>query len=76
VSPLLTNVTGSRVTWRNVPGLPLMHVSEPELEGARRVVKAIFDRTFGTLLLLACAPLLLGLAAAVRATSKGPAFFR
>ena len=76
VSPRLTNVTGSRISWRTIPGLPLLHVDEPELDGARRVVKATFDRLVGLLLLLVTAPLLLGLAAAVRLTSRGPALFR
>jgi len=76
VSPLLTNATGSRITWRSVPGLPLLHVSEPELDGSRRVIKAVFDRVVGGLMLLMISPLLLAIAAAVRVTSKGPAFFQ
>jgi exopolysaccharide biosynthesis polyprenyl glycosylphosphotransferase len=76
VSPLLTNVAGSRISWRSVPGLPLLHVSEPELGGSRRIVKGIFDRGLGLALLLLAAPFLLGIALAVRLTSRGPAFFR
>ena len=76
VSPQLTNVTGSRISWRAIPGLPLLHVDEPELDGARRVVKAAFDRLLGLSLLILVCPVLLALALAVRLTSRGPAFFR
>jgi exopolysaccharide biosynthesis polyprenyl glycosylphosphotransferase len=75
VSPLLTDVTGSRLSRRQVSGLPLLHVEEPELGGSRRIVKGVFDRAgafFGLLLLL---PFLLGLAVVIRATSPGPALF-
>ncbi len=75
VSPVLTNVTGTRLSHRTLPGLPLLHVDEPELTGARRLVKACFDRFVGLLLLVAVSPLLLALAVAVRLTSPGPAFF-
>jgi exopolysaccharide biosynthesis polyprenyl glycosylphosphotransferase len=76
VSPVLTNVTGTRLSYRTIPGLPLLHVDEPELTGSRRLVKAIFDRTVGVLCLLLVAPLLLGIALAIRLTSPGPALFR
>jgi exopolysaccharide biosynthesis polyprenyl glycosylphosphotransferase len=76
VSPQLTNVMGSRITWRPIPGLPLMHVEEPELTGARRLVKATFDRVVGAFLLLVASVVILPLALAVRLTTRGPAFFR
>jgi exopolysaccharide biosynthesis polyprenyl glycosylphosphotransferase len=61
---------------RTIPGLPLLHIDEPELEGSRRIVKAMFDRTLGLLGLVLVSPLLLGIALAIRLTSSGPAFFR
>jgi exopolysaccharide biosynthesis polyprenyl glycosylphosphotransferase len=76
VSPRLTNVMGSRISWRTVPGLPLMHVDEPELTGARRLVKATFDRVVGLLLLLVASVVVLPIALAIRISTKGPAFFR
>ncbi|HUR13985.1 MAG TPA: sugar transferase [Mycobacteriales bacterium] len=76
VSPRLTNVMGSRISWRPIPGLPLMHVDEPELTGSRHLVKATFDRVVGLLLLLVASIVVLPLALAVRLTTKGPAFFR
>ncbi|TAL22100.1 MAG: sugar transferase [Frankiales bacterium] len=76
VAPALTDVTGTRVSIRPVAGLPLLHVDEPELTGARKLVKSAFDRVLAALALLLLAPALLGLAVAVRLTSPGPAFFR
>lgn len=76
VPPQLTDVTGSRISWRTIPGLPLLHVEEPELDGARRLVKAAFDRVVAMLLLLIASLVLVPLAVAIRLTSAGPVFFR
>lgn len=76
VAPALTNITGTRVSIRAVAGLPLLHLDEPELTGARQVVKGVFDWTVASIALLVLAPVLLGLALAVRLSSPGPALFR
>lgn len=76
VAPALTNVTGRRISMRPIAGLPLLQVDEPELSGARQVVKAVFDRTLAVVALLVLAPLLLAIAVAVRASSSGPSLFR
>jgi exopolysaccharide biosynthesis polyprenyl glycosylphosphotransferase len=76
VAPGLTEVAGPRLHIRPVSGLPLVHVEEPEFSGGRRVVKAAVDRTAAAFLLLLIAPVLLSIAAAIRLTSRGPAFFR
>jgi exopolysaccharide biosynthesis polyprenyl glycosylphosphotransferase len=76
VAPGLTEVAGPRLHIRPVSGLPLVHVEEPEFSGARRVIKGAVDRTTAGALLLLLAPVLLGIGAAVRLTSRGPAFFR
>jgi len=75
VSPLMTDVTGSRLTRRAVPGLPLLHVEEPELGGSRRLVKGLFDRVLAALGLVLIAPFLLGLGLLIRLTTRGPALF-
>lgn len=75
VAPALTNISGTRLSIRPVAGLPLLHLDEPELAGARRVVKLGFDLVTATLLLLLLLPVLLVLAVLVRATSPGPALF-
>ncbi|MEU4330325.1 sugar transferase [Nonomuraea dietziae] len=76
VAPALMEVAGPRTTIRPAAGLPLLHVEHPELAGARQLVKNVFDRVVAGLLLVLIAPLLLGLALAVRVSSPGPALFR
>ncbi|SEK36855.1 Undecaprenyl-phosphate galactose phosphotransferase, WbaP/exopolysaccharide biosynthesis polyprenyl glycosylphosphotransferase [Nonomuraea pusilla] len=76
VAPALMDVAGPRTTIRPAAGLPLLHVEHPELAGARQLVKNVFDRLVAAALLVILAPLLAGLAVAVRATSPGPALFR
>ena len=71
VAPALTNITGTRVSIRPVAGLPLLHLDEPELAGVRKVVKDVFDWTVAGVAVLLLAPLLLGLAFAVRVSSPG-----
>ncbi|MCM3883438.1 sugar transferase [Frankia sp. R82] len=76
ISSALTDVTGPRITIRPVAGLPLLHIEEPELTGARRAVKGLFDRSVALTVLLLASPVLLSVALAVRLTSRGPAIFR
>ncbi|MFI6599050.1 sugar transferase [Nonomuraea sp. NPDC050536] len=76
VAPALMEVAGPRTTIRPAAGLPLLHVEHPELAGARKLVKSVFDRVVAFGLLVLLAPLLVGLAVAVRMTSQGPALFR
>ena len=76
VAPGLMEVAGPRLHIRPVTGLPLLHVEEPEFAGARRVVKGAVDRVVAAVALLVMAPVLLGVMAAIRLTSQGPAIFR
>ncbi|MFD0801376.1 sugar transferase, partial [Streptomonospora algeriensis] len=59
-----------------VAGLPLLPVEHPELAGARRVIKGLFDRAAAALALAVLAPALLALAVLIRARDRGPALFR
>ena len=76
VSPGLIEVAGPRLHIQPVAGLPLLHVEEPEFSGFRRVLKSGFDRTVALLALVLLLPVLIVIAAAIRLTSSGPAFFR
>ena len=76
VAPALIDVAGPRTTIRPVDGLPLLHVEHPELAGARRVIKTVFDVSLASLALLVLLPALLATAFAVRVTSSGPALFK
>ena len=75
VSPGLTEVAGPRLHIQPVAGLPLLHVEQPEFAGFRRFLKSTMDRSVAALSLLILSPILLCIAAAVRLTSRGPAFF-
>jgi exopolysaccharide biosynthesis polyprenyl glycosylphosphotransferase len=76
VASALIDVAGYRTTLRPVDGLPLLHVEHPRLTGARRAVKEVADLAGAALALVLFAPLMLGIAVAVRLTSPGPALFR
>jgi exopolysaccharide biosynthesis polyprenyl glycosylphosphotransferase len=76
VSPGIIEVAGPRLSIRPVAGLSLLHLERPSVRGGRMLGKVVFDRMVGLLLLTLTAPLLLALAVAVRATSRGPALFR
>jgi exopolysaccharide biosynthesis polyprenyl glycosylphosphotransferase len=75
VSPGLVEIAGPRLHVRPFSGLPLLHLEQPEFRGARRVVKALADRVLAAGGLLVLAPLLVGIAIAVRVTTPGPALF-
>ncbi|HKB32137.1 MAG TPA: sugar transferase [Streptosporangiaceae bacterium] len=76
VAPALMDVAGPRTTIRPVAGLPLLHVDHPELAGARRVMKALFDKTAAAAGLIALAPLFAAIALAIRFREGGPVLFR
>ncbi|HEY2675236.1 MAG TPA: sugar transferase [Rugosimonospora sp.] len=76
VAPQLTDIAGPRVHIRPVEGLPLLYVEEPTLSGVAWLFKTLVDRlvaAFGLLILL---PVLAGVGIAIRASDKGPVFFR
>lgn len=74
--PALTDVAGPRIHTQPVGGLPLIHVTTPKLEGAKRLVKRSFDiLASSVLLLLLLAPMLLT-ALLIRLDSPGPTVFR
>ena len=76
VAPALLDVAGPRTTIRPVAGLPLLHVDHPEFTGARRVVKAAFDRTVAAMALVLALPLFAVVAVLIKLTDHGPALFR
>lgn len=75
VAPSVVDVAGPRIAIRPVAGLPLLHVEEPELGGAARLVKHAVERVAAGLLLVVLSPLLVVIAVAVRATSRGRVLF-
>jgi exopolysaccharide biosynthesis polyprenyl glycosylphosphotransferase len=75
VSPALLDVAGPRTTIRPTAGLTLLHVDHPQLDGARLVLKGLFDRCAAALVLLVLAPLFAVLCLAIRLSDRGPALF-
>ncbi|HEX3824069.1 MAG TPA: sugar transferase [Mycobacteriales bacterium] len=75
-APALLDVAGPRIKVRPVAGLPLLHVEEPELAGARQVVKSSFEWTLASIAFVFVIPLLIALAIVTRLDSKGAALFR
>ena len=73
IQPLI-DMAARRLRLEPMAGTPLLSISF-ESPTWRRFVKATFDRTVGSLLLLMAAPIILGAGAIVRLTSRGPAFF-
>jgi exopolysaccharide biosynthesis polyprenyl glycosylphosphotransferase len=76
LAPAVTEVVGTRVAIRPVCGLPLLHMERPELTGLRRLTKEVFDGAASLLGLIFLAPVLITIALAVKAGSRGPVFYR
>ncbi|MGW6277607.1 sugar transferase [Kribbella sp. NPDC055071] len=76
VSPGIVEVAGPRISIRPVAGLSLLHLERPSVSGGPYLVKGIFDRSVGFLMLLGIAPLLLITAALIKLTTRGPVLFR
>jgi exopolysaccharide biosynthesis polyprenyl glycosylphosphotransferase len=76
MAPALTDIAGPRIHLQPVAGLPLIHVSTPNLEKGQRFLKRTFDLIGGIFLLVALSPLLISVAVAVRITSPGPVLFK
>jgi exopolysaccharide biosynthesis polyprenyl glycosylphosphotransferase len=76
VAPALLDVAGPRTTIRPVAGLPLLHMDHPEFTGARRVIKAVFDRAVAGAAIILTAPLIVFVAMAIKIADGGPALFR
>jgi len=63
-------------SWDNIGDLPVVSISETPFYGVDGFVKRLEDIVISGLLLLILAPVMLGIAAAVKLTSPGPAIFR
>ncbi len=76
MAPSVFDIVGPRIHIRPVAGLPLLHIEEPQLSGAHRLLKSAFDRGAALAALFALAIPLLVIGLLVRLTSPGPALFR
>jgi exopolysaccharide biosynthesis polyprenyl glycosylphosphotransferase len=76
VSPGIIEVAGPRISVRPVAGLSLLHLERPSVSGGPHLMKAVFDRIVALGFIVLLAPLLIGVALAVKVTSPGPVLFR
>lgn len=76
MAPALTDVAGPRIHTQPVAGLPLIHVSTPNLGSGQGLLKRCFDLLGAVSLLVVLSPVLVLVAAVVRVDSSGPVFFR
>jgi exopolysaccharide biosynthesis polyprenyl glycosylphosphotransferase len=76
VAPGLIEVAGPRLHIRPFEGLPLLSIEQPCFEGGRRMVKAAVDRLVAAVALVLIAPVMAGIAVAVRLSGPGPVLYR
>lgn len=76
MAPALTDIAGPRIHTQPVAGLPLIHVSTPNLGTGQRLLKRLFDLVGALLLLAVLSPVFVLVAITVRADSPGPVFFK
>ncbi|MFI5955351.1 sugar transferase [Cryptosporangium sp. NPDC051539] len=74
VTPLWP-VSPDRVTVRAYGDATLVEVAPPRYDGARLAVRSLADRLIAASALIVLSPVLLGVAAVVKATSPGPVLF-
>jgi exopolysaccharide biosynthesis polyprenyl glycosylphosphotransferase len=76
VLPRLLEVVGSSVTVDQIDGLTMLGIRSFGLTRSSKVIKRSFDLVGATLLMIAVAPVMAVLAAAIKLGSRGPVFFR
>lgn len=75
VDPGLMEMAGPRLHVAPVDGFPMLRLTEPTFEGVPRAVKNAIDWFGAAFLLILIAPLMLGVAIAIKCDG-GPVFFR
>jgi len=76
VAPGLVEASTPRVHTRPVSGISFLEVESPTFEGGRFAAKQTFDFFASTLLIAIFSPVLLITAIAVKASDRGPVFFK
>jgi len=59
-----------------IMGIPTISIYDSPIDGSNAIIKRIEDVILSTLILVLISPVLIGLAIAVKVTSKGPVFFK
>jgi exopolysaccharide biosynthesis polyprenyl glycosylphosphotransferase len=76
VSPGIVEVAGPRISVRPVADLSLLHLERPSVSAGPHLLKSVFDRTAALLMIILGAPVLIGVAIAIKLTSRGPVLFK
>lgn len=76
IAPALTEIAGPRVHVSPVAGLPLVWLDQPQLGRLPVLLKRSLDLLGGSLLFLAATPIYLLTMIAIKATSRGPVFYK
>jgi Undecaprenyl-phosphate glucose phosphotransferase len=76
VVPDLLQVIALRARLEDLDGVPVININEPSLQGVNTLVKRAIDIAISSVALLVLAVPIGVIAAIVRLTSRGPAFFR
>jgi Undecaprenyl-phosphate glucose phosphotransferase len=76
VVPDLLQVIALRARLEDLDGVPVININEPSLQGVNALVKRAIDIMISSAALLVLALPIAVIAALVRLTSRGPAFFR
>jgi exopolysaccharide biosynthesis polyprenyl glycosylphosphotransferase len=75
VDPGIMEVAGPRLHITPIDGLPLLRLTKPTFTGVPRIAKYVIDRIGAALLLALLAPVMIGIAIAVKCDG-GPVFFQ
>jgi exopolysaccharide biosynthesis polyprenyl glycosylphosphotransferase len=75
VAPAVTDIAGPRIVVRPVQGLPLLMIEDPQMNGGRRLLKQLLDRTVALAGLVILSPLLAILAVLIKISSRGPVLY-
>ena len=76
VDPGIEEVAGPRLHIRPGTGFSLVEVEEPKFTGWQRLIKRVGEVVLTSVGLIVVAPVMLGIAAAVKLQDRGPVMFR
>lgn len=75
-APDFMGLSFRRHTMTEISGHPLINLYATPMEGGRRWIKAIEDRSLALLFLMIASPIMLLIALLIKLTSPGPVFFK
>ncbi|MDA8044194.1 MAG: sugar transferase [Actinomycetota bacterium] len=76
VAPDVADMAGPRIRVAPVTGLPLLHITEPRVDGLTRRLTSHLSQVAAVPLLVALSPVLLIVALAIKVADGGPVFYR